>query len=157
MKQIVKLGLLTALVYLPASLFAQKEEKKMVLVCPFEHGSGREPKEAFTWDPPEHKVIMISQRDSIIRACVPGEVVTVQANEENKYEVVIFYNDHYFWYNGVAKPVVRRLQKVVAGQSIGLYTLGDELELRVYKEPKKADPEMIDPRDMLECKVPKAQ
>jgi hypothetical protein len=53
--------------------------------------------------------------------------------------------------------VVRRLQKVVAGQNIGKYTFGDELELRVYKEPKRADPEMIDPREMLECKVPKAE
>jgi len=145
--------LLAALVYAPENLFAQK----MVLVCPFEHGSGREPKEAFTWDPPDHKVIMISTQDSLIRSVVSGEVVKVQANEENKYEVVLFYNDHYFWYNNVTRPRVTRLQKVVAGQTIGIYTFGDELELRVYKEPKKSDPEMIDPREMLECKIPKAQ
>ena len=153
MKKLVKISLLAALAYMPFSLFAQK----MVLVCPFEHGSGREPKEAFTWDPPDHKVIMISQQDSLIRACVPGEVVKVQANEEGKFEIVIFYNDHYFWYNNVTRSKVTRMQKVVAGQTIGLYTFGDELELRVYKEPKKADPEMIDPREMLECKIPKAQ
>src|SRR5262245_54268056 len=82
----------------------KKEEKKdtqFVLLCAFEHGSGRVPKDAFTWDPPEHKVVMISQVDTTVRSCVPGEVVTVQANEEGKYEIVIFYKDHYFWYNNV--------------------------------------------------------
>lgn len=154
MRTIVKAYLLAALVYAPASLFAQD---KLVLVCPFEHGSGREPKEAYTWDPPDQKVILISQKDSLVRACVPGEVVKVQANEENKYEIVIFYKENYFWYNNVTKPSVTRMQKVVAGQTIGIYTFGDELELRMYKEPRKGDPEMIDPREMLECKIPKAE
>ena len=132
-------------------------QEKMVLVCPFEHGSGREPKQAFTWDPPEHMVIMISHVDSIVRSCVPGEVVNVQVNEDNKYEIVVYYKEHYFWYNNVTKPAVKRMQKVTAAQTLGSYTFGDELELRVYKEPRKNDPEMIDPRDMLECKVPKAE
>ncbi len=134
-----------------AGIFAQE---KISIVCPLENGTGREAKDAFYWDPPEHKVIIMSQTDSVVRSGVPGDVVTVQVNEDNKYEIVIFYKDHYFWYNNVTKPLVRRLQKVTPSQVIGTYTHGDELELRVYKEPKRADPEMIDPREMLECKTP---
>jgi hypothetical protein len=78
----------------------------------------------------------------------------VQVNEENKYEIVVFYKEHYFWYNNVTKPLVKRFQKVTASQVIGTYTSGDELELRVYREPKRAEPEMIDPREMLECVAP---
>ena len=134
-----------------AGLFAQD---KISIVCPLENGMGREAKDAFYWDPPEHKVIIMSQTDTVVRSGVPGDVVTVQVNEDNKYEIVIFYKDHYFWYNNVTKPFVKRLQKVTPSQAIGSYTHGDELELRVYKEPKKADPEMIDPREMLECMPP---
>lgn len=143
--------LLVCMVAYTTGLFAQE---KISIACPLENGMGREAKDAYYWDPPEHKVIIISQTDSVVLSGVPGDIVTVQVNEENKYEVVIFYKDHYFWYNNVTKPLVKRMQKVTAAQAIGIYTPGDELELRVYKEPKKADPEMIDPREMLECMAP---
>src|SRR5688500_6428549 len=71
---------------------SKKNEKQaddnMVLVCPFEHGSGREPKEAYTWDPPDQKVIMISQVASLIRSVITGEVLKVSSTEDDKYEVV---------------------------------------------------------------------
>jgi hypothetical protein len=129
-------------------------DKEIRIVCPLENGTGREAKDAYYWDPPEHKVIIISQTDSIVRAGVPGDVVTVQVNEDNLYEIVIYYKEHYFWYNNVTKSHVRRLQKVTASQTIGTYTPGVEVELRVYKEPKKEDPIMLDPRDMLDCRKP---
>ena len=140
-----------SLLPLATSLSAQE---KITIVCPLENGMGREAKDAYYWDPPEHKVIILSTTDTVVRSGVPGEVVAVQVNEDNKYEVVIFYKDHYFWYNNVTRPFVRKMQKVTPSQAIGSYTHGDELELRVYKEPKRADPEMIDPREMLECFPP---
>ena len=145
---------ISVLLSLCLALSSARAQEKITIVCPLDNGMGREAKEAYYWDPPEHKVIIMSQSDTVIRSGVPGEVVTVQINEENKYEVVIYYKDHYFWYNNVTKPLVRRLQKVTASQVIGTYTTGDELELRVYKEPKRAEPEMIDPREMLECVAP---
>ena len=148
---IKKLLVLSALCAFFGRLEAQD---KITIVCPLENGMGREAKDAYYWDPPEHKVIIMSKIDTAVRSGVPGEVVTVQVNEDNKYEIVIFFKDHYFWYNNVTRPLVRRMQKVTASQVIGTYTHGDELELRVYKEPKKADPEMIDPRSMLECMPP---
>jgi hypothetical protein len=102
-------------------------------------------------------VVFISQMDSVVRTSVPGEVVTIEMNEDNKYEIVIFYKEHYFWYNNVLKPSVRKMQKLSSGQSIGTYKSGDELELRVYKEPTRTEAEkMIDPREMLECRILKA-
>ena len=155
MKIIVKL-LTIALFSFPTILMAQTNDS-ISLACPFEHGSGREPKEAYTWDPPDQKVIMISNIDSIVRSCINGEVVKVVNNEEAGYEVVIFGRGFYFWYNNIAKPKVQVRQTVKAGQTIGIYKFGDELEFRMYKEMKKDEPIMMDPRNWLECKVPKAE
>ncbi|MFI5133500.1 MAG: hypothetical protein ACHQEB_04145, partial [Chitinophagales bacterium] len=128
-----------------------QKDIKMVLACPFEHGSGREPKEAFTWNPPDQKVIMISRVDSIVRSCIKATVVKVDAAEDNHYEIVINVNDLYFWYFGIMKPLVTRGQTVNPGQTIANYTFGTELEFRMFKNE-----DMLDPRDLLECKVPKA-
>jgi hypothetical protein len=153
MKINVKHLLLVAFLFIAASSLAQKDS--MSLVCPFEHGTGREPKEAFTWDPPDQKVIMISHTDSIIRSCINGEVVKVINNEDSAYEVVIFAKGFYFWYNNIAKPLVQVRQIVKARQSIGRYKFDTELEFRMYKEMKKDEPQMMDPRNWLDCKVPK--
>lgn len=136
----------------------QKTDKneKLVLLCPFEHGSGREPKEAYTWDPPDQKIIMISQVDSIIRSVINGEVLKVSSTEDDKYEVVIAYKDYYFWYYNVSKPLVNERQMVKAGQTIGIYKFGDELEFRMFKEMKDTEPQMMDPRELLTCKIEKA-
>jgi hypothetical protein len=77
--------------------------------------------------------------------------VKVEPSEDNNYEIVINVNNLYFWYHGVIKPVVKRGETVMAGQTLGIYTLGTELEFRMFK-----DEDMQDPRDLLECKVPKA-
>ena len=143
-------------------VMAQKNKQKdkgepTILLCPFEHGSGREPKEAFTWDPPDKKVIMISQIDSNIRACINGEILKVSTTEDDKYEVVIAWGDYYFWYYNVEKPMVNERETVKAGQVIGIYKFGTELEFRMFKEMKDTEPEMMDPRNLLECKVPKAE
>lgn len=145
---------LSAIIFFPLKSPAQISKStnaKMVLVCPFEHGSGREPKEAFTWDPPDQKVIMISRVDSIVRSCIDGTVVKAEPSEDNTYEIVINVKELFFWYHGVIKPVVKRGQTVTAGQTLGIYTFGTELEFRMYN-----DEDMKDPRDLLECKVPKA-
>ena len=128
------------------------KQEKLVLTCPFEHGSGREPKEAFTWDSPDLKVILISKVDSVVRSCIKATVVKVEPAEEGYHEVVINVNDFYFWYYGLFKPIVTRGQTVNAGQSIGIYKLGTELEFRMFKFE-----DMQDPRELLECKVLKAE
>lgn len=149
MKSIRNVCLLAMFLYAPVSLLAQTELGQ--LKCPFEHGSGREPKEAYTWEPADKKVIMMSKVDTIVRSVITGTVSNVNETEEKKYEIVIYYKNYYFWYDGLAKATVKKGQNVKAGEGIGTYTFGTELELRMFKHE-----DQIDPRNLLECKVPKA-
>lgn len=149
MKHISKTFLLAIFLNISCSLFAQSDP--VTLACPFEHGSGREPKEAFTWQPKDEKIIMISRVDSIIRSCINGTVSNVSATEDGRYEVVVYYGNLYFWYYGVARPLVAKGEKVAVRQAIGTYTSGTELEFRMFRNE-----EQLDPRNLLECKVPRA-
>ena len=147
-----KILLFSFLVLIIGSVFGQKEkgvqkfDKK--LLCPFENGMGREPKEAFTWDPPDKKVIMISNIDTAIRSSIDAKVFTINPTEDGRYEMVIYYKDYYFWYYGITKALVNVNQTIKAGQVLGTYTKGQEMEFRMFK-----DEEPVDPREFLECKV----
>lgn len=152
MKQ--KFLLLAGLMLVIGSVFGQRDKGKTdqgfnnKLLCPFENGMGREPKEAFTWDPPDKKVIMISKVDTAIRSCIDAKVFSINPTEDGKYEMVIYYKDYYFWYYGITKALVNVNQNIKAGQVLGTYTMGQEMEFRMFK-----DEEAVDPRVFLECKV----
>ena len=151
MRLIKRVGLAVMLL-LPVSLLAQKDKKDSLrLTCPFDHGTGREPKEAFSWEPKDLKVIMISNADSIARSCINGTVSNVNPAEDGGYEIVIYYKNYYFWYYGVEKPLVKKNDNVSARQAIATYKKGSELEFRMFKDEKP-----LDPREMLECKIVKA-
>ena len=143
-----KILLFASLILIIGSVFGQKEkggqkfDKK--LLCPFENGMGREPKEAFTWDPPDKKVIMISNIDTAIRSSIDARVFTINPTEDGRYEMVIYYKDYYFWYYGIKKALVNVNQNIKAGQVLGTYTKGQEMEFRMFK-----DEEPLDPREFL--------
>ena len=150
MKQ--KILLLIGLILIIGSVFGQKSTGKSELkfdkklLCPFENGMGREPKEAFTWDPPDKKVIMISKTDTAIRSCIDAKVLSINPTEDGRFEIVIYYKEWYFWYYGISKALVNVNQQIKAGQVLGLYTIGKEMEFRMFK-----DEEPIDSREFLEC------
>src|SRR6185503_3861509 len=152
MKQ--KILLLAGLILIIGSVFGQRDNVKAdevfnkKLLCPFENGMGREPKEAFTWDPPDKKVIMISKVDTAIRSCIDAKVFSINPTEDGRFEMVIYYKDYYFWYYGITKALVNANQNIKAGQVLGTYTKGQEMEFRMFK-----DEEPMDPRELLECKV----
>ena len=146
----VKAVFIIFFLFSPYLLPAQKDS--IVLKCPFEHGSGREPKEAFTWSPPDKKVIMISQVDSLVRSAINGTVTNVDPTEDSSFEIVINFKDYYFWYYGAGKPFVKKGQIVKAGEIISKYKFGTELEFRMFKNE-----DMLDPRNLMECKIPKAE
>ena len=123
----------------------EKFDKK--LLCPFEQGIGREPKEAFTWDPPDQKVIMMSKVDTAIRSAIDSKVLSINPTEDGRFEMVVYYKEFYFWYYGITKALVNVNQHIKAGQVIGTYTIGHEMEFRMFK-----DEEPMDPREFLECK-----
>ncbi len=152
MKQ--KILLFAGLLLTISSVFGQRDKGKSdpgfnnKLLCPFENGMGREPKEAFTWDPPDKKVIMISKIDTAIRSCIDAKVFTINPTEDGRFEMVIYYKDYYFWYYGITKALVNVNQNIKAGQVLGTYTKGQEMEFRMFK-----DEEPVDPRAFLQCKV----
>jgi len=149
-----KILLLTGLIFIIGSVFGQKDKSKgqqrfdKKLLCPFENGMGREPKEAFTWDPPDKKVIMMSKVDTAIRSCIDARVLSINPTEEGRYEIVIYYKEYYFWYYGITKALVNVNQQIRAGQVLGNYTFGQEMEFRMFK-----DEEAMDSREYLECSV----
>ena len=146
--------LLLALIIGAGSVYSQKDKGKKdgkfdkKLLCPFAQGMGREPKEAYTWDPPDMKVIMISKVDSAVRCCIDAKVLSINPTEDGRYELVIYYKEYYFWYYGITKALVNINQVIKAGDVLGTYTFGQELEFRMFK-----DEEMMDPREFLECSV----
>ena len=152
MKQ--KILLLTGLILFVSSVFGQKNKAKgeqkfdQKLLCPFENGMGREPKEAFTWDPPDKKVIMMSKTDTAIRSCIDAKVLSINPTEDGRFEIVIYYKEWYFWYYGIKKALVNVNQVIKAGQVLGTYTFGQEMEFRMFK-----DEDAMDPREFLECKL----
>ena len=152
MKQ--KILLLTGFVFIIGSVFGQRDKGKSEegfskkLLCPFENGMGREPKEPFTWDPPDKKVIMISMVDTVIRSCVDSKILSINPTEDGRFELVIFYKEYYFWYFGITKALVNVNQVIKAGQVLGTYTKGQEMEFRMFK-----DEEPVDPRGFLDCKT----
>lgn len=141
---------LLLVVLLPIRLLSQNKTEdtlKRQLVCPFEQGYIPASKEAYNWDPSDRKVVMISRVDTLIRSCVNGIVVKVEAAEENSYDIVINVNDLYFWYHGMLKPTVRKDDKVKAGQTIGIHSSGSELEFRMFENER-----IIDAGKLLNCK-----
>src|SRR4026209_120527 len=131
-----KILLLTGLLSIIGSVFGQKNksttnqkfDKK--LLCPFENGMGREPKEAFTWDPPDKKVIMKSKVDTAIRSCIDAKVLSINPTEDGRFEIVIYYKEWYFWYFGIKNALVNVNQVIKAGQVLGTYRFGQEMEFR---------------------------
>ena len=151
MRQIL---LLVGSIFIIGSVFGQKGKGKgdqkfdQKLVCPFENGMGREPKEAYSWDPPDKKVIMVSKTDTAIRSCIDAKVLSINPTEDGRYEMVVYYKEWYFWYYGIKKALVNVNQSIKAGQVLGTYAFGQEMEFRMFK-----DEEPMDPREFLECKV----
>ena len=147
-----KILLLATQILIIGLVFGQRDKSKgeqkfdEKLLCPFENGMGREPKEAFTWDPPDKKVIMISKVDSAIRSCINAKILSINPTEDGRFEVVIYYKEWYFWYYGITKALVNINQQIKAEEVLGTYTRGQEMEFRMFK-----DEEPMDPREFLQC------
>lgn len=149
-----KLFFLAASLFLSSSLVnaqrnkGKKDEKfDQKLLCPFSQGMGREPKEAFSWDPPDQKVIMMSKVDTAIRSAIDSKVLSINPTEDGRFEMVVYYKEWYFWYYGITKALVNVNQTIKAGQVIGTYTIGHEMEFRMFKDELP-----MDPREFLDCK-----
>jgi hypothetical protein len=75
-----------------------------------------------------------------VKACADAVISVVQKDEEGKMEIVFYHKNYWFWLSGVSKAVVRKDQKVKAGEVIGHLQPGEKLELLLYDFETPMDP-----------------
>lgn len=94
----------------------------------------------------ELKLVMSSTSDSLVKACIDGEVTTVQREADGTYEIVFFYKDYWFWLSGLQRSTVRAKQKFRKGEPLGILTPGAKLELLLFDFETP-----VDPRPLMDC------
>jgi hypothetical protein len=143
-KHILVLLLLTGSLY----SFAQKNTKVPPprLICPLNEATEVFEKQPYSLGK-ELKIILSSSSDTTVKAGVAGTVTNVQQDEDRKYIVILEFKNYYYWYSGIAKPLVKEDQKIKAGDPLGTLAAGGKLELHFFdfEEP-------IDPKKYLDCK-----
>jgi hypothetical protein len=88
-----------------------------------------------------------SKTDTSALAVHNALVVIVARAEDKTYDVVLQYKQYYFWYVGVVAPKVKAFAQVKAGDVIGVYKPGSNLEVTMYLQE-----EPINLRKYLKCK-----
>ena len=127
---------------------AQKKDTLRVLSCPLNDAvEPPPPKLAYGYGKQEGSVTLTSASDTMVKACTDATVSKIQQDAEGKWEVVLFYNDYWFWYSGVSKVLVKRNQVLKSGDTIGIIQPGQEMELLLYDFETP-----IDPKKYLDCK-----
>ena len=149
MKRVIKLCLIFAL-FLPVSLLAQNSEFR--LVCPLNEATVvPPPKNALKYAEPDYCIVLVSIPDTIVKAVYDGKITNVEFDEDTKNGVVFYSKinnkDYYFWYTGLSKLIVRRNDKVTAGQALGYISKGDKIELLMYQFETP-----VDATKYLDCK-----
>jgi hypothetical protein len=149
MKRVIKLCLIFAL-FLPVSLSAQNSEFR--LVCPLNDATVvPPPKNALKYAEPDYCIVLVSIPDTIVKAVYDGKITNVEFDEDTKNGVVFYSKinnkDYYFWYTGLSKLIVRRNDKVIAGQALGYISKGDKIELLMYQFETP-----VDATKYLDCK-----
>lgn len=149
MKTPLKQTAVLLLFCLPLTLAAQrfkkaaKKDSLTVLTCPLLQAIESAPeKPAYTTGEPEKKIILSSNSDTLVKACISGKVTNVQQDDEGKFEIIFYHNDYWFWYSGISKATVRKGQQLKEGDAIGVLPAGQKMELLIYDfetqlEPKK--------------------
>ena len=134
------------LICFPFSLAAQKKDLPQLacfLTDPVQHAPE---KAAINLGQPEPKIILSSTTDTLVKACIDATISNVQKDEEDKWEIVFYHKDYWFWLSGVSKPSVRKDQKVKTGDAIGILQPRQKLELLLYDFETP-----IDPKKYMHC------
>lgn len=143
MKTIYQVCLLGIALFLHVPSFAQKDSIR--LLCPLQNATlVKKAKQPMLFDVPEMSVLLTSATDSVVMACAGVQVTNTETDEDGKLGVVLFCRfrdkDYYFWYTGLSKLTVKRLEVLKAGQPLGLIKPGDKLELLMYDFETPVDP-----------------
>jgi len=132
--------LISALVFLPLGLFAQKKDT-LRLACLLDHAVvAPQEKPTVNSGPVELKIVLSSPTDTLVKACTDARVSSVQKGDDGKWEVVFFQKDYWFWLSGLTKAYVTKNQKVKTGQALGYLEPGEKIELLLYDFETPVDP-----------------
>lgn len=139
-------SILLACILLTGILHAQ--DSVMKFSCPLKFGISRiiRASDKDYQRSSEYGMMISSKLDTTMFAVHDGAIVSVLRNDDGKYDVVLQFKSYYFWYAGVADPVVKRGAKVKEGDIIGNYKPGDMLELLMFQQE-----EPVNPRKFLKC------
>ena len=131
--------LLLAFLCLPVHLLAQKKDT-LRLTCLLNNAIEHQEKQAVNTGPKELKLILSSTTDTVVKACTDAVISTIQRDEEGKWDVVFNKKDYWFWLTGVSKVIVKKDQKIKAGDTIGIIQPGEKIELLLYDFETPLDP-----------------
>lgn len=98
------------------------------------------PKNAIKFDEPDLCVVLHSKPDTVVKACITARVSNVVQTEDEKWDVVYYYRDYYFWFSGLSRVLVRKGDNLKTGQPVGIIAPGDKVELTMYKFETPLDP-----------------
>lgn len=150
MKRVVKLCFILSFL-LPFDLMAQNFEFR--LSCPLNDAVVVPPPEnAIKYTEQDYCIVLVSKNsDTAVKAVYEGKVTNVEFTDETRNGVVFYSRinnkDYYFWYTGLNKLLVRRNDKITAGQVLGYISPGDKIELLMFQFETP-----VDPIKYLDCK-----
>jgi hypothetical protein len=140
------------LIALPSYLLAQTDNIR--LICPLNEATiVPPPKTQLNATEPDFCVVVKSVADTAVKAVTNGKITSVEENpdEKGKWDVVFFTKfkniDYYFWYAGLATPIVKRNQVIKEGQPLGFIKTGEKIELLMFDFETP-----VDPTKYLSCK-----
>ena len=138
------LKLTLAALFFSSVLFAQDSIR---LSCPLNDAVVvPPPKNQMQYDQPDLCIVLVSIPDTVVKAVTAGRITNVSPSpdDEGKWDVVMFrkYNnkEYYFWYVGLDKSVVKRLDNVKEGQALGYIKSGEKIEMLMYDFETPVDP-----------------
>jgi hypothetical protein len=130
---------LLTLSFSPA-VFAQKRDS-LRLICPLNDAVEAAPEKAgVNLGAPELKIVLSSPTDTLVKACTDVVISVVQRDEEGKMEIVFSHGNYWFWVSGLSKAIVRKDQKLKAGEGMGYVQPGQKIELLLYDFETPVDP-----------------
>jgi hypothetical protein len=132
---------------LPMGLLAQKKDT-LRLTCLLNDASEPAPeKQGVDFGTKELKIVLTSLTDTLVKSCADAVISTIQKDgDDGTWEIVFYHKDYWFWLSGLTKVVVRKDQKVKAGDILGHLETGKKIELLLYDFETP-----IDPKKYLKC------
>jgi hypothetical protein len=147
MRLLYRKYLLLVFLFLPFGLLAQKKDT-LRLTCLL--NDAIEPpveKQGVDFGKKELKIVLASATDTLVKACADAVISTIQRDaDDGTWEIVFYHKNYWFWLSGLSKVVVRKDQKVKAGDTLGHLDTGKKIELLLYDFETP-----IDPKKYMNC------